>query len=124
MVVVKTVVVAMIYRVYAGYYKQQAPEAPSSKGNDKQHVQRGPSGSSQKFKSPCYRCGMTCHWARVCRTAKHLVDLFQASQKGKGKNVESNYVDETPPEPSLDIVDFFTDTPDGGDFGLDGDVNF
>ncbi|XP_031101989.1 uncharacterized protein LOC116005895 [Ipomoea triloba] len=35
--------------------------------------------------SICYRCGMNGHWKRTCRTAKHLVDLYQASLKDKGK---------------------------------------
>ena len=41
----------------------------------------------------CYRCGMTGHWSRTCRTAKHLVDLYQASIKGKGKYIEVNFFD-------------------------------
>ena len=41
----------------------------------------------------CYRCGMEGHWSHTCRTTKHLVDLFQASLKDKGKMVETNFVD-------------------------------
>ena len=33
------------------------------------------------------------HWSRTCRTAKHLVDLYQASLKEKGKKIESNGMD-------------------------------
>ncbi|XP_021753842.1 uncharacterized protein LOC110719252 [Chenopodium quinoa] len=29
-----------------------------------------------KGKDTCYRCGMTWHWGRTYRTAKHLVDLY------------------------------------------------
>ena len=44
----------------------------------------------KKSKTPqdtCYRCGMEGHWSRTCRTAKHLVDLYQASLKEKGKKI-------------------------------------
>ena len=33
--------------------------------------------------SVCHRCGMSNHWAKTCRTPKHLVDLYQESLKGK-----------------------------------------
>lgn len=53
---------------------------------------------------------MTGHWGRTCRTAKHLVDLYQASIKNKGKNAEANFVNEaTTSMPSLDVSDFFMD---------------
>ena len=34
---------------------------------------------------------MTGHWSRVCRTAPHLVKLYQA-EKGKEKATETNYI--------------------------------
>ena len=33
------------------------------------------------------------HWSRTYRTPKHLVDLYQASRKGKGKEIEMNFID-------------------------------
>ena len=39
------------------------------------------------------------HWSRACHTSKHLVDLYQASIKAKGKEVEMNFID------SDDLVD-------------------
>ena len=35
---------------------------------------------------------MTGHWERTCRTARHLVDLYQASLKDKRKRVESHAI--------------------------------
>nr|GLL24690.1 uncharacterized protein LOC109176566 [Ipomoea trifida] len=46
----------------------------------------------KNVENACYRCGMTGHWEHTCRTARHLVDLYQASLKEKGKNIESNNV--------------------------------
>ncbi|GAV81927.1 hypothetical protein CFOL_v3_25380, partial [Cephalotus follicularis] len=48
-------------------------------------------GQAQSKKGNCNRCGMEGHWYRICRTAKHWVDLYQASLKEKGKQVEANF---------------------------------
>ncbi|XP_021754571.1 uncharacterized protein LOC110719900 [Chenopodium quinoa] len=45
-----------------------------------------------KNENICYCCGGKVHWSRVCRTPKHLVDLYQQSIKQKGKKVETNLV--------------------------------
>ncbi|KAL4620574.1 hypothetical protein ACB092_06G164900, partial [Castanea dentata] len=45
---------------------------------------------SKGHENICFRCGMKGHWSRTCRTLKHLVDLYQASLKEKGKGVEVN----------------------------------
>jgi hypothetical protein len=77
-------------------------------------------GKNQMNRAPknndniCHRCGGNNHWARMCRTPKHLADLYKASLEGK--NVETNYVDQSDPwdssEPSgktsLDVSDFLT----------------
>lgn len=47
-----------------------------------------PQDSTTKFS--CHRCGMGNHWAKTCRTPKHLVDLYQESMKGK--NPEAHLV--------------------------------
>ncbi|KAL0304648.1 UNVERIFIED_CONTAM: hypothetical protein Sangu_3072000 [Sesamum angustifolium] len=41
----------------------------------------------------CHRCGMSGHWSRTCRTAQHLVKLYQTSLKAKGKEVETNFIE-------------------------------
>ncbi|XP_026410657.1 uncharacterized protein LOC113305880 [Papaver somniferum] len=41
----------------------------------------------------CYRCGMTGHWSRTCRTAKHLVNLYQASLKRLAVDIETNLIE-------------------------------
>ncbi|XP_027173983.1 double-strand break repair protein MRE11-like [Coffea eugenioides] len=54
------------------------------------------------------------HWSRTCRTAEHLVDLYQASLKKKDKDVETNFIDQKNAYDDddadmthLDIADFF-----------------
>ena len=67
---------------------------------------------SKKFESKCYRCGMTNHWSRTCRTPKHLVELYQASvKKKKEKEVETNFAENNSNnllmDAHLDVSDFF-----------------
>ena len=49
-----------------------------------------PQHSTKSSKSVCHRCGMDNHWAKTCRTSKHLVELYQESLKGK--NLEAHMV--------------------------------
>ena len=55
----------------------------NKKGNSNQgklpnpQATTGQSITQRQLDNTCYRCGMTGHWSRTCRTAKHLVDLFQ-----------------------------------------------
>ena len=49
----------------------------------------------QKHDNACTSCGLNGYWARVCRTPKDFVDLYQASIKDKGKRVESHFVENT-----------------------------
>ena len=75
---------------------------------------------------------MKCHWSRTCRTAKHLVDLYQASMKGKDKQIETNFIDGKAtmgpdddgavPLKHFDVYDFFDD-PSGKIDHLIGDDN-
>ena len=36
---------------------------------------------------------MSNHWAKTCRTPKHLVDLYQKSLKGKNPEAHMTYQD-------------------------------
>ncbi|CAN6697731.1 unnamed protein product [Malus baccata var. baccata] len=56
----------------------------ANRQKDKAHMNtpRNPEGV-------CHRCGGNGHWACTCRTSKHLVELYQASFKQKG--VEINF---------------------------------
>ena len=47
------------------------------------------------------------HWSCTCHTPKHLVDLYQASIKGKGKGIETNFVNHNDPEDPMNYLDFF-----------------
>ncbi|XP_069145680.1 uncharacterized protein [Solanum lycopersicum] len=73
----------------------------------------------------CFRCGGRGHYARVCRTPKHLVELYQESLKKKEKNPEANFISENQVDiTNLDIADFFAH-PEGKIYHLigDGSVN-
>jgi len=52
----------------------------------------GISKPSHTSKSLCHRCGMDNHWAKNCRTPKHLCELYQESIKNK--NPEANMIQE------------------------------
>ncbi|XP_074290151.1 uncharacterized protein LOC141616894 [Silene latifolia] len=59
------------------------------------HQKDGPYEKNEKgVENLCHRCGSIGHWARTCRTPKHLVDLYQQSQENnKGKNIKANFTD-------------------------------
>ena len=62
------------------------------------------------------------HWSRACRTSKHLVDLYQALIKAKGKKVEINFIDSDGlvDLTHLDVLDLF-ENPNGKINHLIGD---
>ncbi|XP_027184011.1 uncharacterized protein LOC113782318 [Coffea eugenioides] len=72
-------------------------------------------GEKKIYEEKCYRCGMEGHWSRTCRTAKHLVNLYQASLNKKDKGVETNFIDQKNDYDDgddadmthLDVADFF-----------------
>ncbi|GKE03862.1 hypothetical protein Tco_1395880 [Tanacetum coccineum] len=72
------------------------------------HQQNNEVGTSQNPKGSCFRCGSVNHWSKACRTPSHLCELYQASRKGKEKEV--NHVgqfDNT--NTKLIASDFFND---------------
>ena len=54
-----------------------------------------------------HRCGMKGHWSCSCRAPKHLVDLYQASIKAKGKEIEMNFTDGDRLDLTYYDIDFF-----------------
>ncbi|VFQ83153.1 unnamed protein product [Cuscuta campestris] len=92
------------------------PNGSSSKGKGKFKPPQAKTYEKPKPSGECYKCGIKGHWANECRTAKHLVKLYQASTKGKGKNVEANYADDINPIlPKFDVSDFYMDDAEIGD---------
>ncbi|GJW15786.1 uncharacterized protein Tco_0019919 [Tanacetum coccineum] len=71
----------------------------------------------------CYRCGNVNHWARACRTPKHLVELYQRSQKSKGKGVEVNLAYQNDKNDSFDIDSFGIDSLSVDNLGVPKDQN-
>ncbi|XP_012856997.1 PREDICTED: uncharacterized protein LOC105976265 [Erythranthe guttata] len=122
-----------------GYGRHQdsprvAPYHPKwNKNGEKQDkgkaVKFGPHNNQNES---CHRCGVKGHWSRTCRTPRHHVDLYQASIKGKGKeidftdfsNTENDHID--PMDLThLDVADFFP-APSGEIDGIEfhgGDNN-
>ncbi|XP_059309978.1 uncharacterized protein LOC132061129 [Lycium ferocissimum] len=87
------------------------------KKKDERHEVPEARGSENK----CYRCGGSRHWARSFRTAKHLVELYQASIKRKEKNPKTNFISENQIDIThLDVADFF-EHPEGRINHLIGD---
>ncbi|VFQ59454.1 unnamed protein product [Cuscuta campestris] len=92
------------------------PNGSSSKGKGEFKPPQAKTYEKPKPSGECYKCGIKGHWANECRTAKHLVKLYQASTKGKGKNVEANYADDINPIlPKFDVSDFYMDDVEIGD---------
>ena len=84
------------------------------RNNGETKQENGESVHKKPVKAPketCYRCGMEGHWSHTCM-AKHLVDLYQASLKDKGKMVETNFADGNGLDLSYFDMDFFEVTSD------------
>nr|XP_025888384.1 uncharacterized protein LOC112942049 [Solanum lycopersicum] len=73
----------------------------------------------------CFRCGGRGHYARECRTPKHLVEIYQESLNKKEKNPEANFISKNQVDIThLDVANFFAH-PEGKIDHLigDGSVN-
>ena len=88
--------------------------------NMEQGLQNKPSKPHEK---KCLRCGMKGHWQHTCCMPKHLVNLYQAFIKEKGKGIEISFAHHSDSEDHigysdipnkvdithLDVSDFFED---------------
>ncbi|XP_033139366.1 uncharacterized protein LOC117125729 [Brassica rapa] len=66
---------------------------------------------SYSTKSVCHRCGMDNHWAKNCRTPKHLCELYQESLKNPEAHMvhDSRYdADDDSDIANDDLMDFET----------------
>ena len=93
--------------------------------NSKTQPEKGIEPQSKHVdENKCHRCGMKGHWSCICRTLKHFVDLYQASIKAKGKEVEINFInsDGLVDLTHLDVSNFF-ENPNGKIDHLIGDGN-
>ena len=85
------------------------------KRNDRQDKVHKP---PKEYTDVCFRCGSKGHWACVCRTPKHLVELYRAStghisQEKRGnqeqqKLAETNFMNIND-DAHLDVFDFIND---------------
>ncbi|XP_062103246.1 uncharacterized protein LOC133814273 [Humulus lupulus] len=106
-------------------YTPMKSTTTENKGKDPQN------NNCKNFENFCFRCGMKEHWSRTCRTAKHLVDPYQAYVKGKEKSIEANFAyqdDDLFKEPlditHLDVTDFFNEDPINSNINIyNGDEN-
>ncbi|KAM1126973.1 hypothetical protein ACFX2B_041577 [Malus domestica] len=64
---------------------------PNFKNVNRYKVKTYMNNTPRNSEGVCHRYGDNEHWTHICRTPKHLVDLYQASLKEKG--VETNFLD-------------------------------
>ena len=55
----------------------------------------------------CYICSMKRLWSNTCHTPKHLIDLYQASTKKIGKEIEMNFTNSNGLDLTCYDVDLF-----------------
>jgi hypothetical protein len=98
-------------RGHNNIWRRESHNFKSNDNNIGRYEKKKNSTSSKKFENSCYRCSMINHWSCTCRTPKHLVKLYQASIKKKGKEVEINFIENESSgllmDTHLDVSDFF-----------------
>ncbi|KAK1583611.1 hypothetical protein Q3G72_025509 [Acer saccharum] len=99
---------------HEGSYGYFGPNTPQKWNVYKVKPDKGKSIQKEPKKddSVCFRCGCHNHWSRTCRTPKHLVELYQASikEKGKEKNPETNFLEDSDfMDVQFDVSDFLND---------------
>lgn len=85
------------------YYRTSYHHAPQNNNSKRNEA----SGSEKNGNSTCFRCGSKSHWSKTCRTPPHLCELYQASIKGKEKEVY--HVDNMDVNVELNTADFSND---------------
>lgn len=63
------------------------------KNNEKNGKGKG-AQTNKNNENVCHRCGSKGHWARICRTPTHLIDLYQQSLKKKEEKIETHFASE------------------------------
>ncbi|XP_070023024.1 uncharacterized protein [Nicotiana sylvestris] len=92
---------------------------PPKKNNHQKWKVKDEKLKANGSETECYCCGGKAHWANICRVARHLVELYQASLKNKDS--EANFVyDNEFDITHLDVANFFK-RPDGKIDHLIGD---
>ncbi|KAF2929463.1 hypothetical protein DAI22_05g059300 [Oryza sativa Japonica Group] len=62
------------------------------KGNQNSKSKKGStSGEYGKQDQVCFKCGTRGHWSRICRTPKHLIELYQEKHRKKKSEHESHF---------------------------------
>jgi hypothetical protein len=72
-------------------WRREDHNSKSNDNNVRRYEKKKNSPSSKKSESSCHRCGMTNHWSHTYRTPKHVVELYQASIKKKGKRSRNKF---------------------------------
>ncbi|XP_009591350.1 uncharacterized protein [Nicotiana tomentosiformis] len=75
---------------------------PSKKNNHLKWKGKDEKPKVKGSETECYHCGGKGHLTNICRTPRHLVELYQVSLKNKGP--EFNFIFDTT---YLDVADFF-----------------
>ncbi|XP_051140149.1 uncharacterized protein LOC127257731 [Andrographis paniculata] len=68
-------------------YQNKPRYVPNRRYNDRRLYrpqQRFNTGRNRNNNEECTQCGIKGHWAHVCRTASHLVELYRASKERQG----------------------------------------
>ncbi|XP_075095127.1 uncharacterized protein LOC142173436 [Nicotiana tabacum] len=92
---------------------------PPKKNNHQKWKGKDEKPKAKGSETEWYRCDGKRYWVNICRTPRHLVELYQASLKNKG--LEANFVSHNEFDIThLDVADFF-EHPEGKIDHLIGD---